>query len=337
MMIGSKKIGGADLFFVVEEGQANGGNFAKALNMIDVAGRVGADAIEFQLAIAEDFYVKNDPGYGVYCKRQFNETQITGLVKCAQDKGLAFIAAPLSHNLVEPLVRAGCAAFNINASDINNPDILDAVASSGLPFFISLLLASEDEIEWAIARVNKMRSGSFGLLHGQHVMASGHAGVDPEHTALGYMDTLKTQYRIPVGFIDHSPFSWFPAVAVAAGADIVTKHLTISRSGKGPDWQVCLEPHEMREAIAHCRSIRKSYLVDFKKIAPQEDQDKKIMRRSIVAARSLQSGAVLQRRDLVFKRPGGGVEPSKYDFFVGKQLLRDVNADEQIQFLDIGQ
>ena len=333
--IGSRRIGTGDLFFVIEEGQANLGDFEKALSMIDYAADAGGDAIEFQLARADDFYVKNQPGYEIYSKREFSETQLIEIVSKVKEKGMEMIAVPLSHRLVNPLVKAGCSAFNINASDLTNPDIIDAVIDSGLPFFLSLPLATEEEIDWAVRRIRKNGDDNFMLLHGQHTMASGEKGVNIEHTSLGYITTLKEKYQVPVGFIDHTPLKWMPACAVAAGADTISKHLTWSREERGPDWHICLEPDEMKEAIIWAYKMNQSIKTKNRQLAPGENLDRSIMRRSIVASRAIKSGKSIERNDICFKRPGDGIDPAQYNDLIGKVARRDILPDEQITTFDL--
>lgn len=333
--IGSKRIGTGDLFFVIEEGQANLGDFEKALSMIDYVADAGADAIEFQLARADDLYVKTHPGYEIYLKREFSETQLIKLISKVKEKGLEMIAVPLSHGLVNPLVKAGCSAFNINASDLNNPDIIDAVIDSGLPFFLSLPLATEEEIDWVVSRVKKSGDGKFILLLGQHTMASGENVVNIEHTSLGNISTLKEKYQVPVGFIDHTPLKWMPACAVAAGADTVSKHLTWSRDEKGPDWRICLELNEMKKAIAWAYKINRSIKTKNRQLAPGENLDRSIMRRSIVASKIIKSGKSIERNDICFKRPGNGIDPAQYNDIIGKVARRDILPDEQITTFDL--
>jgi len=334
--IKNKIIGKDEIFFVIEEGQANLGDFDVAISMINAAATTGADAIEFQLAKADDFYVKSHPGYKIYSKREFSNSQIKELIECAKNNKLEFIAAPLSHKLIEPLVKLGCSAFNINASDLNNPQIIDAVVDTGLPFFLSTPLASENEIEWAVNRIRKNNCECFAILHGQHVMAYNSKNIEVEHTYLGYITFLKKRYNVPVGFIDHTPLGWFSALAVAAGADIVSKHLIISRKNKGPDWQVCLEPKEMKDAITWARKIKKSIKMRPKELAPGENLDRTAMRRSIVASKNLRKGHIVSLKDISFKRPGGGVEPLLSKKVIGRKLLCDIEQDVQIKMEDLG-
>ena len=326
--IGNKEIKDDSVFFVIEEGQANWGDFDKALRMIDYAFEAGGDAIEFQFAIPEDFYVKDHEYRKVYEKTQFSIEKMIKIIKYAKNKGIEIIVVPLSHNLIKPMVDAGCSAFNLNASDINNPDIINAVSESELPFFISLPLADIEEIDWIITRLNNKGVDNFALLHGQHTMASGEHGVSPEHTSLGFIETLKRKYAKYIGFIDHTPLIWMPACAIAAGANIISKHLCVSRKEKGPDWHICLEPEEMHESIFLARSIQKSINIKNKVLAPGENIDKAIMRRSIVAARDINKGEIIQRNDIVFKRPGSGIEPARYEEIIGKETACNIKEDE---------
>jgi len=333
--IGPKRIGSGEIFFIIEEGQANLGDFNKALQMIESAAYSGGDAIEFQLARADDLYVMNHEGYAIYKNREFSECQLFDLVAKVKENGLEMIAAPLSHKLISTLVDVGCSAFNINASDLNNPDIIDSVCDSGLPFFLSLPLATEEETNWAINRIIQKSDNNFSILHGQHTMASGSNGVNVEDTSLGYISSLKEKYNLNVGYIDHTPYKWMPASAVAAGADIISKHLTYSRSEKGPDWQICLEPDEMKEAIDWARKMNQSIRVKNKQLAPGENIDRSQMRRSIVASKDIKSGTIIKKEDLAFKRPGSGLKPSNYEKVVGKVAKRDIYKDGQICLIDL--
>ena len=126
-----------------------------------------------------------------------------------------------------------------------------------------------------------------------------------------------------------------PAAATAAGAEIVSKHLAINRKDKGPDWQVCLELEEMKEAITLARKMYLSINNIEKKLAPGEHLDKSIMRRSIVAAKKIKKNAAICRDDIVFKRPGTGIIPNRYKEIIGKVSLKTIEKDEQIKFEDL--
>lgn len=333
--IGPKAIGVDTLFFTIEEGMANLGDYNKALEMVDAAANIGADAIEFQLVIANDLYLKSHTNFDFCTRCEFSNSQISELVAYTKSKGLEFIAVPLSKRLINPIAKAGCSGFNINASDINNPHIIDAVIESGIPFFLSSLMATEKEIDWAVNRIQKKGSSHFSILHGQHTMMSGGSGVIAAQTSLGYIRTLKKKYNVPVGFVDHTPYIWMPAAAVSAGADSVSKHLALSRNSKGPDWQVCLEPDEMKESVNWARELKESINTKQKIIAFGEELDRNKMRKSIVASKNLYTGDILTYMDIEFKRPGLGIMPSNYEVVVGRRITRNIEENEFIRMEDL--
>ena len=138
----NKDFSNAPLMFA-EEGQANQGDFKLALKMVDLSYQSGADGIEFQLGIAKDLYLASDPGYKIYLDREFDHNQIKDLIEYTHSKNMVFQAAPLSTKIVEVLLDCGVDAFTINAMDLNNPFMLDAVAESGIPFWIATLMGKQ--------------------------------------------------------------------------------------------------------------------------------------------------------------------------------------------------
>jgi N,N'-diacetyllegionaminate synthase len=330
--IGSRDVCCGDVPFIVEEGQANQGRLPFALDMIRSAGASGADGIEFQLAIADDFYVRSHPGHAIYKTREFSPEQLCRLVEAARESQIGFVAAVFSPRLVPILRDAGCAAFNVNASDLTNPEILDAVSASGRPFFLSLPLATMDEIDWAVARARCSAAAPFALLLGQHTMGSGEGGVPVEATCLGAMATLRERYHVPVGFIDHTRHVWMPAVAAAAGASAISKHMALCREDHGPDWQICLEPEEMRQAVEMVRAARASVATCDKLMAEGELPDRRMMRRSIVANEPIPAGQQIRREQVAFKRPGTGIDPSLVDRIVGAISKRAIAPDELLEW-----
>lgn len=333
MDVGSRGIGAScPAFFMVEEGQANQGDSELALQMIDFAASTGADAIEFQFAEADELYVRSHPNHAVYQPREFSDEQLRGLRQRAAEKGLLIAAAALSERLVERVAAAGYPLLDVNSSDIGNPRMLDAAAGSGLPFFIGTAMATVEEIDWAVHRVAARAAGRCCLLHGQHVMAAeGESGVPPDRVHLQTIRYLANRYDLPVGFIDHTSTVLMPALAVASGAAIVTKHLAPRAGWRGPDSQICLTPEEMADCVRHVRMADRARGSAEKVLIKGELQDRPHMRRSIVAAQDLAANTVLREEHVRFKRPGSGLEPRCVDDVIGRRLTAAVRRDELIR------
>lgn len=319
------------MYFIIEEGQFNLGDYQSAINMIDLASMTGANAIEFQLAYAEDFYTIKSKGYQIYKKREFSDTQLAGLVDYSTEKGLDFVATCLSHKLVSKMAKFNISAYNLNASDINNFFILDAILETGLPFFVSTPLATMNEITEVVNRIDKRSSkAEYTLLHGQHTMASGSGSVSVCDTSLGVIEGFKKKFNKPVGFIDHTQYAWMPSVAVAAGACVVSKHLSPSRLFKGPDFDICLNPEEMQQSVNQSREVWKSIGMKSKELTVGEDLDRTVMRRSIVAGKAIAKGEVITCAHLSLKRPGTGLSPENLDAILGMKATKDIQFDEFI-------
>jgi len=305
---------------IAEEGQANQGNFNLAMRMIELAAESGADGIEFQFAVAEDLYVKRDPGYGIYSKRRFSDAEIRRLIKSAKSKKIIFQSTCLSPALVNVCVKSGADTLCINSMDINNPDMLDAAGKAKIFFWLATLMSTLKEIDRAVDYLRRRGALNFGILHGQHTMASSRrSGVEPEIMQLDCIKMLKKRYALPVGFVDHTPDICAPAIAFSKGADLVTKHLAPGAKWRGPDWRVCLKPGDWKKSYDIFR-YAVSASGSSKDLSRSEIKDRKALRRSIFTSRDLKKGDVLKKNDLAALRPGGGMEPMGMEGLVGKKI-----------------
>lgn len=319
-----------------EEGQANQGNFDLALKMVDIAAKAGADGIEFQLFLAEDMYAKNSSGYKLYLERELSSSQISELIIATREKGLLFQAACLSPKIADVCAKTGADIFCINATDLNNPTILDCISSLRKPFWLATLMAKMDEIDWAVEYLNKRGAVNFGLLHGQHVMSSGDkSGVPPEMAQLDCIKMFKKRYGLVVGYVDHTPTVYMPAIAVARGASIVMKHLAPQNDWRGPDWGVCLSPDQwkMGKEIFNYSVLTSG---DLKDLSTSEMNDRSLHRRSLYTTRSVEKGSVLSREDLVALRPGkGGMDPRDIEKVIGRRAKNTLMSQYMLQESDL--
>jgi len=331
LQIGTRRCSEQDVvLFIAEEGQANQGDLQLALKMIDIASDCGADGIEFQLAVAEDLYIASHEGYRLYKSREFSTEDIEELISAAHARGLLFHAACLSERLVGVSTALGADVLVVNATDLTNPRMLDAVAESGWPFFLATLMGTLDEIDWAVQRVRSRDASNFALLHGQHIMTSHeNAAVPIEYTQLDCIRMLGQRYDVPVGFVDHTTSEVLPAIAASRGAAIVTKHLAPTPGWKGPDWQICLEPTAWKRARAYVDQAIAARGAD-KTLSLQEVKDRSHHRRGVVAARDIPAGKILEDADIDFKRPGGGLNPRDVEKYLGRRLNRALSTDQLI-------
>jgi len=337
MRIGNKIIGeGRNALMFAEEGQANQGNIDIAMSMCKTAATAGADGIEFQLFLADDMYVRDDPGHAIYKSRELSSTQIRDLISVSHAEGLLCQVAGLSPKIIELCAEAGADVFCVNATDLTNPVIIDAVAATGKPFWLATLMGTMEEIDWAVDYAISRCRSDIGLLHGQHVMSSDTTkGVPPELLQLDCIDLLKRRYGLVTGFVDHTATQFVPSIAVAKGAALVMKHLAPEKNWQGPDWVVCLDPESWKDAKSMLEYTVKANGAS-KEISQAEFKDRSLHRRSIHTRVALAAGHVIAIDDLVALRPGkGGIDPRVIRNLIGRQVALNLTEQHQLQYEDL--
>jgi sialic acid synthase SpsE len=144
------------------------------------------------------------------------------------------------------------------------------------------------------------------------------------------MDTLRSTFGLPVGLSDHTLGLAIPWAAVAMGAEVVEKHLTMDKTLSGPDHAASLEPDEFRALVDGIRDIEEARGDGVKRPMPSEHDTRLVARRSWVALRDMGVGHVVRREDLALKRPGTGIPFRDVHTILGRTTLRRLEADEII-------
>jgi N-acetylneuraminate synthase/N,N'-diacetyllegionaminate synthase len=141
------------------------------------------------------------------------------------------------------------------------------------------------------------------------------------------MDTLRCAFGVPVGFSDHTVGWEIPLAAVALGAIVIEKHFTLNRSSSGPDHAASLEPAEFAQMVHGIRRVEQALGTVQKQPLPVELENRKAMRRSLVAAVNIPAGTVISEDMLTMKRPGTGFGAEAIDLFVGRKARGQIEAD----------
>jgi N,N'-diacetyllegionaminate synthase len=145
------------------------------------------------------------------------------------------------------------------------------------------------------------------------------------------MLTIRDVFAVAVGYSDHTLGIEVPIAAVALGATVIEKHLTIDRSLPGPDHEASLEPNEFLAMVCGIRNIEKALGNGIKRPSPSEAWNIPVVRKSIVAARDIRAGEQFTSRNLNVKRPGTGMSAMLWDEVIGQTAPRDFGVDELIE------
>jgi len=321
-----REIGNGHAPFVIAELSANHlGSFDRAIAIIDAAADAGCDAIKLQtftpatmtLDSAEgDFYIADGPWAGRSLWSLYGEAHTPwewheGLFAHGARRGLSVFSSPFDEDAVERLDRLGAPAFKIASFELGDLELIEAAARTNKPVVLSTGMSSEAEVAEAVDTARTHGNGGVAILH----CISGYPA-PIEQTNLRRLDSLRAHGTV-VGISDHSPGATVPIAAVARGAAIIEKHLTLARSDGGPDAGFSLEPSEMAEVVRGCRLAWQA-LGDGSATRSAVEQGNRKFRRSLYAVAPIEVGEPLTRANVRAIRPGLGLSPRELPRVLGK-------------------
>jgi sialic acid synthase SpsE len=334
---------GHPCYVIAEAGANHNRDLGTAKALIDVAAEAGADAVKFQTYRAEGMYSRKTPNPSYLGKAALLKDQETvwelikrveipwewhePLAAHAVAADVHFLSTPFEEAAVDLLESVSVPAYKIASYEITHLPLIEHCARTGKPLLISTGMASLADIERALDAANGAGCESIALLHCA-------INYPPrfEDLNLRAIDTLRTAFQLPVGWSDHTPGHTADVAAVALGAVMVEKHYTLSRDQEGPDHGFAIEPDELAAMVTAIRETEASLGSPVKRVTEAEAEMFRIGRRSLVAARDLQAGEVVQREDLAVKRPGYGIPVYELDVVVGRQVAVAIEADEILQW-----
>lgn len=327
----------APLYIIAELNTSHFGSTETAKRMIDEAKKAGCSCVKFQSWSAESLYSKtyyktNPIAERFVRKFSFSEAELLEMVAYCNTVGIAFSSTPYSRAEVDFLLEKCQAPFvKVASMELNNYPFLEYIARTGAPIVLSTGMGDTDEIQRAVETITSVGNSNICLLHCISIYP-------PELSTIRLKNITGLQEMFPdfpIGFSDHSIGTEMASAAVALGACLIEKHLTLDNKRIGMDNQVASEPEEMAALVRNCRNVQTA-LGDKKRIVlPAELKQRENMRRSVIVTRDIKAGSRLTAEDLDAKRPGTGIPPSKMKELIGKAVLRDIEADTLVIETDI--
>ncbi|MCA9736492.1 MAG: N-acetylneuraminate synthase family protein [Gemmatimonadetes bacterium] len=328
---------------VAEVAQAHEGSLGNALAYVDAVAAAGADVVKFQthIAAAEStpdepwrvrFSPQDESRYAYWRRMEFTEPQWTLLAGRARERGIGFVSSPFSEEAFELLERVGVDAWKVASGEVGNVRLLDRMAASGRPVWLSTGMSDRGAVHTAVER---LRAASAAVTVFQ---CTSLYPTPPEKVGLNLLAELRTAHPgCAIGLSDHSGTIFPGLAAVALGVDVVEVHVCFSRATFGPDVPASVTLEELALLVRGIRFLERAraHPVDKDAVAQELAPLRTVFGRSVVAGRDLARGAVLTARDLVAKKPGGGLPPDRLDDLVGRRLARDVRRDERIAVEDV--
>jgi sialic acid synthase SpsE len=327
LALGSRLLGeGQPCLVVAHVGTAHEGEADAALRLIEAAFQAGADAIAFPLFRATDLLARRHPERKELEAAELSPREWRKVLAAAKASGLAVVAEAFDAASRDLAAEAGVDAFQAHPTDLDNPELLRALASAGRPLFVGASGADEPSVRGALAAAG---------LQAALVVGPPAAPAAAEELRLGELGALRERYRVPVGLLDPtdggSAFALLvPALAAAHGADFVEKGLTLDRARKGRDWAAALSPEDFYRMVELLRQAERGR-GDGEGLSPRAAT----RGRSIVAAGLIGRGDVLTAEMLRFKRTDErferGLAPVEAHRVIGRRASRPIQADETIR------
>lgn len=333
-------------YIIAEIGANHNGDMDLARKMINSAKSCGCDAVKFQSwtpdsLVAGEEYDRNQK-YADSPKKHFGslkdmvekyylrEDQHWELKRYCDKIGIEFCSTPFSKEEANLLEKMKVPFFKIASMDINNLSFLGHVARKQKPILLSTGMATLAEIENAVRAIEAEGNSQIILLHCIAIYPPAYEDINLNNIVM-----LRRSFGFPVGFSDHTVGVSIPLASVALGICVIEKHFTLDKEMPGWDHAISANPDEMSFIVKESTNIVKS-MGSFRRYVSQAEEKKKLkFRRSIVAKKDLKKNSVINRDDLVFKRPGSGIRPDEAAYVINRIVKRDISADELITWKDL--
>lgn len=327
---------------IAEAGVNHNGSLDTALMMVREAAAAGADYVKFQTFKAENLVTANarraayqeancggsESQLEMLRRLQLDTGEFAELAKECRRCGIGFMSSPFDLESIDELTAIGQDYWKIPSGEITNLPFLRAIGRLGGNVIMSTGMCELSEVEEALQALEAAGTPrrQVTLLHCNTQYPTPMADVN-----LLSMNDLRCLHPAAVGYSDHTPGIEVPIAAVALGAAVIEKHFTLDKSMAGPDHKASLEPDELKKMVTAIRHVEQALGNPHKTISASELPNKTVARKSIVAARTIAHGELLNDENLTVKRPGTGLSPMLWDKVTGTPAIRDFMPDELIE------
>jgi sialic acid synthase SpsE len=350
--IGDRVVGeGAPCFITYEAGPTHCGiESAKAL--VRHAAEAGADAVKFQivdpdrlvadrkLPFSYDILVDRasgrtetvtEPLYDILCRRTLKASEWRDLKKYSDSLSLAFFCTILFDDEIDFVVALGCHSIKIASADLNHHPLLRKAARAGLNIQLDTGNGMLGEMETAIDVIR--REGNENIII--HHCPSGYPA-RLQSINLRVITTLRQMFPYPIAYSDHTPGWDMDIAAVALGACLVEKTITLDRATRSVEHVMSLEPTDMQRFIQAIRDLEVALGGPRRIMHPEEIKKRQNVRRSMFLKQDIKAGTRLADAAIDFRRPGFGIGPELFDTLSDRTFRTDLPAGHLLALTDFG-
>lgn len=331
--IAGRTVGGdAPCFIIAEAGVAHFGSFDKALRLVDLAVEAGADAVKFQI-FDVDRLIAEEAGewkerLGSRCLPYEDFAKISDYCR---DAGILFFATAHDEPSLDYLAGLDVPAFKIGSGEVGNWPFLHKTASFRRPVIFSTGMYSLEQVGEAVACMAEAGNWEIAVLH-----CVTEYPTPPGDVNLRAMDLIRDRFGLVTGYSDHTVGFHIPLAAVARGAKIIEKHISLDFDvPNAQDWKVSCGPHDLGRFVHEVREVEQALGQARKGPGEGEQQSLLWARKSLVTRNPVGAGTPITADMLDSKRPGTGIPPGRQHELVGRLAARDLPADHVIKWDDL--
>lgn len=334
--IGDFKIDAQSPAFVIAEiGNNHNGSLELAKKLVDSAMEAGADCVKFQLRSMKALYrnagsandASEDLGsqytLDLLSRFQLQSEDMLEVFDYCKTQGILPLCTPWDLDSLAILESYGMPAYKVASADLTNHDLLRAIDKTGKPLICSTGMSTESEIIES-ARLLQRLGAMYVLLHCNSTYPAPFKDIN-----LNYLDRLKEIGDCPVGYSGHERDINVAIAAVAKGAKVLEKHLTLDKSMEGNDHKVSLLPEEFASMVRGIRQVEASLGTDTeRRLSQGELMNREALAKSLIITCDLEPGQVISAEMIDVKSPGQGLQPNRKTELIGRRSKRHFRAGD---------
>ncbi len=318
-------------FIIAEMSGNHNHSLDRAIAIVDAAADAGADAVKLQTYTADTITFpgvhriedsnslwKGKELYDLYKEAYTPWEWHKPIFDHAKKRGLMAFSSPFDETAVAFLESLNVPAYKIASFENEHYPLIELVIRTGKPFIMSTGVISREALDDTVAFIRSCGSKNFVLLKCTSTYPA-----SPETTNLRTITDMRERYECPIGLSDHTMGIGASVAAVAMGAVVIEKHVTLSRADGGVDSAFSLEPDELKSLVIETERAWLA-LGDVNYTLSDKDAKSMLYKRSIYVIRDLPAGHRLTPDDVKIIRPALGMAPKRMADILGQPLTRDV-------------
>ena len=327
------------IFFVAEISANHCGKLEIAKKLISCAKKNGADAVKLQTYTADTMTLKSNNKYfkiseGLWKGQKLWDLYNKGrtplewhneLFRYGKKIGIKIFSTPFDETAVDFLEKLNCPIYKVASFEMTDLSLIKKISKTKKPIIISTGMASLKEIEQAYSTAKKSGANDITLLY----CVSNYPSKNSDFN-LNNIKILKNKFNCKVGLSDHSKDNRIVIAAVAAGAEVIEKHIALDNQTKGFDIDFSLKGKEIKK-------FRDDIDVAFQLLGKnsffrnKSENQSKVFRRSIFTTKNIKKGEKFSKDNIKIIRPGHGLEPKYYNKIINKKSPINILKDEPLK------